>query len=94
MQRAYILADSLIDDISPIDAANFNVGEDDVITVRIGTPLGEIEQRVTMATLARCGNVKKKAAEILGISLKTLYNRLEGYTQRARDGAERITETV
>ena len=94
VQRAHILADSLIDDISPPDAANFNVGEDDVITVRIGTPLDEIEQRVTMATLARCGNVKKKAAEILGISLKTLYNRLEGYTQRARDGAERIPETV
>jgi transposase len=33
-----------------------------------------------MATLAYCGHVKRKAAEILGVSLKTLYNRLETYT--------------
>ena len=34
---------------------------------------------VTMATLGYCGHVKRKAAEILGVSLKTLYNRLEAY---------------
>jgi len=32
-----------------------------------------------MATLVYCGHVKRKAAEILGVSLKTLYNRLEAY---------------
>jgi two-component system response regulator AtoC len=32
-----------------------------------------------MATLAYCGQVKRKAAQILGVSLKTLYNRLEAY---------------
>jgi hypothetical protein len=32
-----------------------------------------------MATLAYCGQVKRKAAQILGVSLKTLYNRLETY---------------
>jgi hypothetical protein len=52
-----------------------------VLTVRIGTPLEEIERRVTFATLASCGNVKRRAAEILGISLKTLYNRLEAYAK-------------
>ena len=35
-----------------------------------------------MATLAYCGHVKRKAAEILGVSLKTLYNRLETYNGR------------
>jgi two-component system, NtrC family, response regulator AtoC len=49
------------------------------ITIRVGTPLEEVERRVTMATLAYCGHVKRKAAEILGVSLKTLYNRLETY---------------
>ena len=52
-----------------------------MLTVRVGTPLEEIERRVTMATLASCGNVKRRAAEILGISLKTLYNRLEAYAK-------------
>jgi DNA-binding NtrC family response regulator len=54
----------------------------------VGTPLEEIERRVTMATLARCNNVKKRAAEILGISLKTLYNRLEAYAQKDRAQAD------
>ncbi len=69
------------------DMATANFVEPDnaeVLTVRIGTPLEEIERRVTFATLASCGNVKRRAAEILGISLKTLYNRLEAY---AKSGA-------
>ena len=41
-----------------------------------------------MATLARCNNVKKRAAEVLGISLKTLYNRLEVYAQKDKAEAE------
>ncbi|MGH6611493.1 MAG: helix-turn-helix domain-containing protein, partial [Burkholderiaceae bacterium] len=95
VQRAYILADTVIDDGGQPEVASLNADEDDVITVRIGMPLHEIEERVTMATLTRCGNVKKRAAEILGISLKTLYNRLESYAQRERSDVEsRDTETV
>lgn len=84
VQRAYILADAVIDGGAQPDAAPLGADEEDAITVRIGMPLHEIEERVTMATLARCGNVKKRAAEILGISLKTLYNRLEGYNEKDR----------
>jgi two-component system, NtrC family, response regulator AtoC len=83
VQRAYILSDQVIEP----DMATANFVEPDnaeVLTVRIGTPLEEIERRVTFATLASCGNVKRRAAEILGISLKTLYNRLEAY---AKSGA-------
>ncbi|HYM47589.1 MAG TPA: sigma-54 dependent transcriptional regulator [Burkholderiaceae bacterium] len=95
VQRAYILADLVIDGGAEPDTAPVGAEENELITVRIGTPLHEIEERVTRATLARCGNVKKKAAEILGISLKTLYNRLEGYAQRERTDMElRTTETV
>ena len=82
VQRAYILADSVIDEGAQTHAVSLMAEAEDVITVRIGTPLDEIEERVTMATLARCGYVKKRAAETLGISLKTLYNRLESYAQR------------
>ena len=94
VQRAYILADALIDGGIEPHAAPVSADEES-ITVRIGTPLHEIEERVTRATLVRCGNVKKKAAEVLGISLKTLYNRLEGYGQRERANVESSTaETV
>lgn len=95
VQRAYILADAVIDGGAEPHAASLSAEEEDLITVRIGTPLHEIDERVTMATLVRCGNVKKKAAEILGISLKTLYNRLEGYGQRERANVESsAAETV
>lgn len=94
VQRAYILADAIIEDGAQPDATSLSPEEEDVITVRIGTPLDEIEERVTMATLARCGNVKKRAAETLGISLKTLYNRLEGYAQREPSHVGRAAETA
>ena len=40
---------------------------------------GEAERRLILATLEDCEGDKKKAAEVLGISLKTLYNRLNEY---------------
>jgi two-component system, NtrC family, response regulator AtoC len=92
VQRAYLLADSVINDYTQSDASTGSHDQHDEITVKIGMPLDEIEQRVTMATLARCGNVKKRAAAILGISLKTLYNRLENYSQR--EGSDADAETV
>ena len=43
--------------------------------------LEESERQLILATLEQCGGDKKKAAQILGISLKTLYNRLHLYAE-------------
>lgn len=86
VHRAYLHAGDVIDGGDSAQAVSAE-DTDDLITLRIGTPLGEIERRVTMATLARCNGVKKRAAAILGISLKTLYNRLEAYSAQDH-GAE------
>jgi DNA-binding NtrC family response regulator len=76
------MADDIIEcDITLTDAPA-KPDDGTTITIRVGTPLEEVERRVTMATLAYCGHVKRKAAEILGVSLKTLYNRLETYNGR------------
>jgi two-component system response regulator AtoC len=84
VQRAFIMADDVIEcDITLTDAPP-KPDDGTTITIRVGTPLEEVERRVTMATLVYCGHVKRKAAEILGVSLKTLYNRLETYN--GRDG--------
>lgn len=56
-------------------------GEGDYIRLYVGTSLAEIERRTILSTLEHYDGDKKKAAETLGISLKTLYNRLKQYNQ-------------
>lgn len=52
----------------------------------IGTPLDAMEREMIMATLEHCRGHKRETAELLGVSLKTLYNRLNEY--RASQSAE------
>jgi DNA-binding NtrC family response regulator len=77
VHRAYILAEEHIG----IDCLPLGVQETpgSNLNVKVGTSLGEVEQRLILATLEDCEGDKKKAAEVLGISLKTLYNRLNEY---------------
>ena len=79
VQRNFIMADDVIECEMTVTEPTPKSDDGTTITIRVGTPLEEVERRVTMATLAYCGHVKRKAAEILGVSLKTLYNRLETY---------------
>ncbi|MEY2617896.1 MAG: hypothetical protein RL522_898 [Pseudomonadota bacterium] len=54
--------------------------------VAVGTPLAEVERRVILATLAHCSHHKERTAAVLGVSLKTLYNRLKAYGVPAEGG--------
>ena len=47
--------------------------------VRVGSTVAEAERRLILATLEECGGNKDRAARLLGISLKTLYNKLNRY---------------
>ena len=51
------------------------------VTIEVGTPLAQVERRLILATYERCGRSKERAAAMLGISMKTLYNRLKEYRQ-------------
>jgi transcriptional regulator with PAS, ATPase and Fis domain len=55
-------------------------GAEDV-RLRVGTTVDEGERRLILRTLAYTGNNKTRAAEILGISLKTLHNKLNRYNR-------------
>ena len=61
-----------------------------VITIRIGTPLAEIDRQVTLATLDHLGRHKERTAATLGISLKTLYNRLKEYASTGEGEPEPV----
>ena len=47
--------------------------------LRLGMSLDEVERELIMRTINFTGGNKSRAADVLGISLKTLYNRLERY---------------
>ena len=92
VQRAYILADNVVEGGEPVqDSPIAAEDQSGIVVVRVGTPLEEVERRVTMATLEQCGGVKRTAARILGISLKTLYNRLEHYAEKDRQREAEVT---
>jgi len=55
--------------------------DQNMVSVPIGTSLADMERRLIEASLAACGGVREKTAAMLGISAKTLYNRLRQYEQ-------------
>jgi DNA-binding NtrC family response regulator len=59
----------------------------DSIRVGVGTTVGEAERLLIIKTLESTNNNKTRAAEILGISLKTLHNKLKEYGSSNADGA-------
>jgi len=77
VQRAFILADDHVD----LDFAGLACAEPvgNCLRVPVGTPLAEIERQAIYATLDLCDGNKRRCAEMLGVSLKTLYNRLSEY---------------
>ncbi|MHA7838206.1 MAG: sigma-54 interaction domain-containing protein [bacterium] len=83
LERAFILADEEISGsgfpIEPLRASSRAGSEEGDIGVRVGMPTAEAERRLILATLDRLQGDKKRAAKTLGISLKTLYNRLGVY---------------
>lgn len=79
IQRAYILSDNTIDASVLAPAVTLSASTGLSLAIPVGTSLAEVDRKLIYATLELCGGVKKRAADILGISLKTLYNRLEEY---------------
>jgi DNA-binding NtrC family response regulator len=51
----------------------------DTVSFRVGTSLEDAEKALIIKTLAANGNNKTRAADVLGISLKTLHNKLKTY---------------
>ena len=82
VQRAFILAD---DEVTP-DCLPAELGGEATVSgpnlhLKVGTSLDDAERRLILATLDQYEGDKKTTAEVLGISLKTLYNRLNQYAQ-------------
>jgi DNA-binding NtrC family response regulator len=57
--------------------------ESNSVRVEVGTTVDEAERQLILKTLVATHNNKTKAAEILGISSKTLQNKLKEYSNAA-----------
>lgn len=83
VQRAFILADDEIDlrgaSEYGTDIAEPSTTVEADVTFRPGMSLSDIERAVIKETLRRCSGNKTRTAAVLGISVKTLYNRLNEY---------------
>jgi DNA-binding NtrC family response regulator len=87
VQRAFILADRELDvtSIMPTPRPPASTMDGDCLLLPLGSRLADAEQQLICATLGHCGGNKTRAAEVLGVSLKTLYNRLNEYESRAAE---------
>jgi DNA-binding NtrC family response regulator len=61
----------------PVEPATSATG----VTIAPGMTVDEAERKLIIATLEAAGNNKTRAAEMLGISLKTLHNKLNRMKQ-------------
>ncbi len=61
------------------------VDEPDKLRLPVGTTVSEAEKQLIQLTLRHTKNNKTRAAEILGISLKTLFNKLKEYGASASE---------
>ncbi len=80
VERSFVLCD----DVVALDVQRMRppVADDSdgrqCVRIPLGTTMAEAEREVLLATLRYCGGNKRRTAETLGISLKTIYNKLVG----------------
>tara|TARA_R110002096_G_scaffold155907_1_gene320308 strand:+ start:8778 stop:10088 length:1311 start_codon:yes stop_codon:yes gene_type:complete len=76
VHRAYIMAEH--DTVEAPEKFDDELGVE-VEGLSVGRSIADVEKDLILATLEQYGGNKKAAADSLGVSLKTLYNRLKEY---------------
>ena len=65
--------------------ASSSLAPDQVVPLLIGSIVGEIERELVLQTLARCNGNRTRAARVLGVSVRTLRNKIRLYTAEGID---------
>jgi two-component system, NtrC family, response regulator HydG len=94
IERAFILGDTVLE-LAPLiqnaarsessdgqSTGNGGAADRDRLEIRVGSRIYDMERSLIEATLDYFKGNKRRAADALGCSLKTLYNKLNGYSQR------------
>ena len=90
IERAFILGDQWVELAPLIQKAtadkSASADDRDRLDIRVGSRIYDMERSLIEATLEYFQGNKRRAADALGCSLKTLYNKLNGYAQRRANG--------
>jgi DNA-binding NtrC family response regulator len=85
IERAFILGDAVLELAPLIPGTAARDGDQDGyakrLNIRVGSRIYDMERSLIEATLDYFEGNKRRAADALGCSLKTLYNKLNGYSQ-------------
>jgi two-component system, NtrC family, response regulator AtoC len=79
IHRAFIMADEEITPRCLPREVGGEAGASRSLHFQVGASIADVEHRLIVATLDAYAGNKRKTAEVLGVSLKTLYNRLNTY---------------
>lgn len=81
VQRAFILSTGIVhlEEYLAEPAPHAASLREGYLNFFVGMPLAEAQREIILATLKHFGGDKRQTASTLGISLKTLYNRLKEY---------------
>jgi len=85
IERAFIVADSTLE-VLPLTQSSgaravSTTPDSQRLEIRVGAKIYDMERSLIEATLDYFKGNKRRAADALGCSLKTLYNKLNGYSQ-------------
>jgi DNA-binding NtrC family response regulator len=99
VERSFILADDVLDidlSLSMVSQAPQQIAEPRAagLHVPLGSRLDEAERSLIEVTLEYCEGDKRRAAAVLGCSLKTLYNKLNSYARTGAPDRTRITSSA
>src|SRR5690242_14783767 len=72
----------------PLERPAESASNENAISIEVGSTIDEAERRLIIKTLESHGNNKTRAAETLGISLKTLHNKLKEYGNSVTETAD------
>jgi DNA-binding NtrC family response regulator len=70
---------SVVSTISAPEAPTPTSSPNEIIPLLIGVTVGEVERELVLHTLARCDGNRTRAARVLGMSVRTLRNKIREY---------------
>src|ERR1700733_7410967 len=62
-----------------------SLAPNEIVPLLIGATVGEVERELVLQTLARCDGNRTRAARVLGMSVRTLRNKIRQYSASGCD---------